>query len=107
MRIIVSVPGRFHGFELARELQNRGHLTKLVTSYPKSEAEKYGVPKEKICSILLKEILQRGWKKLPFIKNWYNPYPVMEFYDRLAAGYLSEGDLCIAFSGAGLHTMRK
>jgi len=34
MKVCVSVHGRFHAFELARGLQQRGALSKLLTTYP-------------------------------------------------------------------------
>ena len=74
MKVIVSVGGRFHAFNLAQQLLKRGYLKRLITSYPKFEVVKYGIPKEKIKSAIVKEILERGWRKLPrFLKNIYNP----------------------------------
>jgi hypothetical protein len=34
VKVRVSVRGRFHAFDLARELAARGALERLVTSYP-------------------------------------------------------------------------
>ncbi|MFB6212410.1 MAG: glycosyltransferase family 1 protein, partial [Candidatus Magasanikbacteria bacterium] len=59
-KVTISVGGRFHAFNLAHQLTKRGHLQNLITSYPKFETVKYGVPKSKIDSILIKEILERG-----------------------------------------------
>ena len=35
MRVVLSVIGKFHTFDLARELANRGALTKIFTGYPR------------------------------------------------------------------------
>jgi glycosyltransferase involved in cell wall biosynthesis len=60
-------------------------------------------------SIILKEVLERTWKYVPdSIKNDYNPqYLIHETFDKLASRCLSKGDLCIAWSGVGLHTIKK
>ncbi len=84
MQVIISVGGRFHAFYLAQQLLKRGYLKKLITSYPKFEVVKYGIPKDKIRVIIIKELMARGWERMPsFLKNFYNPqYLIHEIYDR-------------------------
>jgi hypothetical protein len=48
MKATISVGGRFHAFYLAQQLLKRGYLNKLITSYPKFEVIKYGIPKDKV-----------------------------------------------------------
>jgi len=82
MKVTISVFGRFWAFYTANQLNNRGHLRKLITSYPAYEAGKYGVPEEKVKSLPHYEVADRGWGKLSkwipintrdniFIKNGY------------------------------------
>ncbi|NUO08525.1 MAG: glycosyltransferase family 4 protein [Candidatus Brocadia sp.] len=109
MQVTISVGGVFHAFYLTQQLLKQGYLNKLITSYPKFEAAKYGIPKEKIKSILLKEILHRGWSKLPqFCKNLYNPqFFISDLYDKLAAKKLEKCDIFVGFSSFSLHSLRK
>lgn len=110
MNIVVSVKGRFHGFYLAKELQDAGHLTKLITSYPKFETIKYGIKKSLIRSLMVNEALERIWRKNPdWIKNIFNTqYFFHELYDKRAAGYLpSNANLLVAWSSSALHSIRK
>ena len=109
MKVTISVGGRFHAFYLAQQLIKRGYLKKLITPYPKFEAVKYGIPKDKIDSIIMKELISRGWQALPpFLKNLYNPqYLLHEIYDKQASNLYGESDICTAFSGFALHTIRK
>src|SRR5262249_9810661 len=44
LRIALVVHGRFHVFDLARELLRRGHDVTLFTNYPKSVVARCGVP---------------------------------------------------------------
>jgi len=63
--IIVVVNGRFHGFDLARELHKKGRLQKLITSYPSSVAIEYGIPRAYISTLLPFEVLKRIFLKFP------------------------------------------
>lgn len=109
MKIVISVPGRFHLFNLAQQLLKRDYLEQLITSYPKFEVKKYGIPKEKVSSILIKEIMLRGWQKLPgFLQNIYNPqYLIHQIFDKSAARRLRKADIISGGSSVFLHTLRK
>jgi hypothetical protein len=52
MKVTVIVNGKFHGFDLAAQLHKNGHLLRLITSYPKFKADEWGIPKNKIVSLL-------------------------------------------------------
>ena len=56
----VSVAGRFWAFELAQQLHQRGELAQLLTTYPKFEVVKYGIPKELTSSCLWQELAKRA-----------------------------------------------
>lgn len=53
VKVTVVVGGRWHAFDLARELNRQGHLHKLITSYPRWSIEKWGIPKDKVVSVPL------------------------------------------------------
>lgn len=109
MEIIISVGGRFHAFNLAQQLLKRGLLKKLITSYPKFEVKKWGIPARKTDSVLLKEIIERGWRKLPpFLRNVYNPqYFIHEVFDRSASRKINKADLFIGWSSFSLRSLKK
>lgn len=108
-KTIISVGGRFHAFYLAYQLEKRNHLQKLITSYPKFETVKYGIPRDKINSIIIKEILHRGWNKLPsFISNNYDADPFIDnIFDKLARNKIEETDLFVGWSSKSLYSLRK
>ena len=109
MKISISVGGRFHAFYLAQQLLKRDMLGQLITSYPKFEVAKYGIPKNKVKSVVIKELTERIWRAFPsIIKKVYNPqYFIHEIYDIWASYVYSKSDIFIAWSGFALHTMRK
>lgn len=109
MKVTISVGGRFHAFNLAKELRKRGYLKKLITSYPKSEAANFGIPKEKVSSLILAELIGRSYRKLPgFLRSLGNPqYLNCELFDRWSAKRISDSDICVAWSSYALHTLRE
>ncbi len=46
MRVIQSVPGVFHHFDLAQQLYRRGHLVKIYSTWPWQRLQREGLPHE-------------------------------------------------------------
>ena len=109
MKVTLSVFGRFHAFYLAEQLLKHDLLNKLITSYPKFEVVKYGIPKNKVISMPALELINRGRNKLPqFIRDIYNAeYTVAELYDRKASFRIDSTDVVIGWTFFFLHTLRK
>ncbi|KAF3889673.1 MULTISPECIES: glycosyltransferase family 4 protein [Nostocales] len=59
LKIAIVVHGRFHAFDLARELINQGHDVTLYTNYPKRIVEKFGISQKCVMSFLLHGLLSR------------------------------------------------
>jgi glycosyltransferase involved in cell wall biosynthesis len=109
MKVTVSVGGRFHAFYLAAELEKRHYLQRLITSYPRYLASRFGVPKSAIRSVVIKEILERGWRRLPSpIRRRINPqYFVSILFDRLATRYVESSDIFVGWSTFALASLKK
>ncbi len=108
MRVALSVGGRFHAFDLAQQLHKRGYLTRLLTSYPKYKLQSWGIPKSKIKAFTFKEIVSRLHDRLPKRLQWEDmKYWPNEWFDRMASRNLPDVDICTAWSGHGLHTIRR
>lgn len=103
MEVTVSVFGRFHAFNLAQQLQKRGYLHRLISTYPTFEITKYGIAPDFICSLLHLEVLSRAWQRVPsYIRRdrnlqlWF-----LEHFDRSVVNCLSPGfDVFVGWSGA-------
>ncbi len=84
MKIGIVVHGRFHAFDLARELIRAGHDVCLITNYPKRVAGKFGIPRQSVRSNLLHGVVSRGMQKLdrllrrqlsePFTHRWFGAW---------------------------------
>ncbi len=59
LKIAIVVHGRFHAFDLARELLKRGHEVILFTNYPKYVAGKFGIPRINTRTFLLHGVLSK------------------------------------------------
>jgi glycosyltransferase involved in cell wall biosynthesis len=108
MKITISVSGRFHAFDLARQLYNYGVLHRLITSYPRFKAMEWGIPKHLIESEVSIELLKRGWSKLPeAIKSKQDPsYYINNCYDQLAKSKVPrDTDIFIGWSGSSYNSL--
>lgn len=108
MKVTISVQGRFHLFNQAQQLLKASHLQRLITSYPKFEVVKYGIPTDKVRSIVIKEILERSWTNLPpFLRRIYNPqFFISELFDKLASHKIPDCDIFVGMPSVMLNSLR-
>ena len=110
MNITMSVLGRFHLFHVAKQLQDRGCLRRLITSYPAFEAVKYGLDRQYLKSLVIHEIINRISVKFPdSLRALIDPqYQVFEFFDRHASWHIPrDTDIFMGLSSGALHSLRR
>lgn len=109
MRVSISVGGRFHAFDLALQLLKRGFLSQLITSYPKSYAKRYGIPPELVRSVIGKEIMKRGWDRMPLlVRSLWNPdFFINTYFDWRAAKQLSSCDIFVGWANQSSRALQK
>lgn len=108
-RVIVSVWGRFHGFDLARELQRHGALAALITSYPRFVAERFGIDGRAVHARPLSEVVVRA------ARRWGSAalaaaadVRCRQWYERSARRALARlgGNVFVGWSGTSLSLVR-
>jgi glycosyltransferase involved in cell wall biosynthesis len=102
LRIAIVVHGRFHAFDLARELIRRGQDVRLLTNYPKLVAARFGVPADRVRSYLPHGILSRVSYRLLSARLYGRLEPALHAgFGRWAARQLAgePWDAVIVFSG--------
>ena len=110
MRIVQCCIGRFHHFDLAKQLHRRGLLERFYTGYPS-----FKVRDESL--LLAKKIMTFPWLMTPrMVLPKYNLLPewaeqtlhrwVQETLDSFVAATLPECDVLFALSGSGLRAGR-
>lgn len=111
MKITILVGGRFHAFDLADQLEKRGHLLNLITSYPKWKTLKFAnIDKKKIKTVILKEIIERTILKLrltnylTFLFKYLNKY--FEYFASKKVDY-KNSDILVGWSGFSYKAFQK
>lgn len=64
MKIAIVVHGRFHAFDFARALLQRGHEVILFTNYPRWAVKRFDFPSDRVRSFWIHGVLTRGAQKL-------------------------------------------
>lgn len=106
MRVSIQTPGMFHLFALARELEQRGLLAYILSTYPWFRLQKEGLPRSRVHSC--------PWVQTPYMllhRTPFHPVPLMRALEAANARLLNrravallkrspEVDTLIALSGA-------
>ena len=99
MKVTIIVGGRWHAFDLAKELYLKGYLYRLITNYPYFAIKKWGIPKEHVVSLpttffLVKAIYWLGGESLMMKCQWV----IHSWFARQASKYLQGSQLIHAWS---------
>ena len=106
MRVCIGCQGRFHLFDLARQMERLGHLARLYTGYPRFKVK--GLPYNKVGTFpwLMSPYMALGRVGLTSTLNLMR-YPINMSFDTWMAGRLEDCDIFHCISGSGLRTHRK
>jgi glycosyltransferase involved in cell wall biosynthesis len=103
LRIALVVQGRFHAFDLARALLDRGHDVALFTNYPASAVAPFGVPESRVRSFVWHGVLERA--AMAAAVRWPSLYPerrLHELFGRWAAREVSRRAFDVVHSWSGV-----
>lgn len=105
MKVVLGCIGKFHHFDLARQLEERGVLERIFTGYPRWKLGQEGLPPERIATF--------PWLQTPYMARgsfglnsvvlerelawWCN-----QTFDRHLARRLPTCDVLVTLSGCGL-----
>jgi len=110
MRVTQTVFAVFHHFELAHQLQRRGHLAKIYSTWPWARLKREGLPKEFVetfATLHTATTLLGRTGRLPVSADTFlNKWNTLTF-DNWTARRISPCDALISISGSGLKTGRK
>lgn len=102
MKIAIVVHGRFHAFDLARALIDRGHDVTVFTNYPRFACRRFGLPGDRVRGFWAHGALARGLHR---VGQWTRRKPleasVHSMFGRWAADQLGSDcwDVLHVFSG--------
>lgn len=103
-KILVSVLGRFHAFDLAQQLNKAELLYKLNTSFPKFKVKEWGIDSAKVNSNLYIELFRRYAPQSlkQKISNW--SYKAQA---KSNIKLLKNSDIYIGWSGSSLEALQE
>ena len=112
MRVLQTVFGVFHHFELARELDHRGHLQALCSTWPWKRLQREGISRKKVKTFpwlgLPEYLLGRSGYDLPRMQDelgYWNALAFDRWTERQVAALLRRGerpDALVGISGSSL-----
>lgn len=109
MRIVQAVFGVFHHFELARELDRRGHLSVIYSTFPWRRLQREGLPSSRVKTFPWIHAPEFLLQKHRLGNRWlYDQlgYANALLFDEWTLRRIPPCDAFIAISGAGLKTGR-
>lgn len=104
LKILISVLGRFHAFDLGKQIDNAGLLYKLNTSFPKFKVKEWGINTSNIKSNIYIELIKRlalYYKKINFLNWCYSAQAKSNKY------LLRDVDVFIGWSGNSLEALKE
>ena len=107
LKIGIVVHGRFHAFDVARELLRRGHDVTLLTNHPPWSAERFGIPRQCVLSAWPQGVADRLTQKLSSEKLCIWPEAWLHrWFGRWAASRIVKEcwDAVVCWSGVGEET---
>lgn len=116
MQVIVSVPGVFHAFHLARQLNRRGALEKIYTSFPRYALDTGKISRSKVRPIRRAELIMQIGERFPALNSiapTASTRPFVEWknqvLDRAVARKLRPLDegIFLGFSGSSLRSIQR
>lgn len=109
MRIVQAVFGVFHHFELARELEHRGHLEAIYSTWPWARLKREGLDHAKVKTFpwlhTAEMLVLRSRIDMPWLRDQLGYANALAF-DEWTLRRIPACDAFIALSGAGLKTGR-
>lgn len=109
MHVVQAVFGVFHHFELGRELERRGHLEKIYSTFPWQRLQREGLPSCKVETFPWLQLPEMILGHLTILPRWASDglgYRNALWFDNWIASRLGRCDALIAISGAGLKSGR-
>lgn len=110
MRVVQAVFGVFHHFELARELERRGHLARIFSTFPWQRVKREGIDHSKVGTFPWLQTTEILLGRYGVHNKWLRDqlgYANALAFDEWTLRNIPACDAFVAISGAGLKTGAK
>lgn len=109
LQVIQAVSGTFHHFDLARELDSRGYLKRIYSTFPWMRLQREGVPRERVQTFPWIHTPWMAAHRYGVMPQWLSTEMAsanIRLFDSWVAARLEECDAFIGISGSGLKAGR-
>jgi glycosyltransferase involved in cell wall biosynthesis len=110
MKITQAVFGVFHHFALAREMERRGHLQKIYSTWPMARLKREGLPPERVKTFPWIHTPETVLSRFGVLPRWLSDdlgvLNALQFDEWTARRIPADTEALIAIAGAGLKTGR-
>jgi glycosyltransferase involved in cell wall biosynthesis len=106
MRVVLSTIGKFHAFDLARQMHRRGALASIFSGYPWFKLKGEGLPKKSVKTF---PFLHAPYMKLAprrRLARWLWEWQDRLWFDLYVAGSVPPCDVFWGMSGSGLYSSK-
>lgn len=110
IEVVQAVCGTFHHFDLARELEARGYLGRIYSTFPWRRLAREGVARDKVRTfpwIHPPQLVLASHGLIPAALNREITWQMFRSFDAWVARSLPRCDVFVAISGTGLSAGRK
>ena len=107
MRINIYVFGRFHAFDLAKQLEKSGLINKIVSTYPYFIGKKWNIKRSKFKSWFLFEILVRINRKTKIIDQIFFTNCFKSIFSKLNYFSSKESNIHISWSNSSYQLFKR
>jgi glycosyltransferase involved in cell wall biosynthesis len=105
--VSIVAPGRWHAFDLAKELEQLGALHRIITNYPRSRTRRWSIPDAKVVSLPLTLVLTTlAWKLGGERLAMRQQFRINDLFARAAARRLGNPDMVHAWSATAEPSLR-
>jgi glycosyltransferase involved in cell wall biosynthesis len=116
MKVDISVPGTFHAFELGRQLEKRGDLRRIYTTYPRFKTNIESIPAHRVTNVRHPELLAQAGRQVtdaidfvPDSLETRTTYWKGVLFDKFVSRKLqrAEDGIFVGFAGVSLESLKR
>ena len=106
MKVSIAAMGKFHSFDLAEQMRQRGHLHRLYTGYPSRKIPEALRPYAKTCPYLTVPMMLAGRYGMERLHRWLN-VPATILFDKWLTRVLEPADVFHCWASYGLEATKR
>src|ERR1700722_2189055 len=104
MKVVLSTIGKFHTFDLARQMHKRGALSAIFSGYPRFKLKQEGLPKQSVQTFPYLHAPYMRFAPRSTAARLFWEWQDKICFDRYVAKHIPQCDVFSGLSGSALHS---